>query len=214
MFCSECGHKATGKFCSSCGHRLSAAGAVEDPVVIEPDTDWRHSLDYENLIRQPEVRSRIDQAATRGKQGFTGQAFLEVCESVFSPLTGGIAITTLAKIAQPIASKLGWKTSKERRLELADPPGTTLVTLLCYFAEHNYQLTTAQQPPGACILHATVPQDMRAYQGTLIVTVRPHPKGTILETTMTVPGAWYDWGKSQHVLDHLFGELTNRKNAA
>ena len=122
----------------------SFVGTAAKPLVREQSTedrrhdlavDWTELTNYEALIRIPEVRDRIARHANRSKKKLTGEEFLECCDKVLTPLTGGVPFTVIANIAQPLGEKLGLKTGKTRCERLAERPGTVLVAILCSLAE-------------------------------------------------------------------------------
>ena len=103
MFCSQCGTKAAGKFCWSCGSSLLQTAVAGRDAADRPD--WTTITDYESLIRVPEVRERIAQHAARAKNRLSGEQFLEICDKLMSPLTGGVPLTAIAAITQPLTEK-------------------------------------------------------------------------------------------------------------
>ena len=80
MFCSQCGAKAAGKFCSSCGAPLLAIvpGPNADDHDPQPPIDWKDLVDYETLLRVPEVRDRIAKSGAQSKKRMTGEEFLDM----------------------------------------------------------------------------------------------------------------------------------------
>jgi hypothetical protein len=220
MFCSECGKKAEGKFCWKCGHPLQQLDAeslipfdqVEGKVV--PPSNWRDSIDCQAIISVPEARARIADHASRAKKKFSGEDFLECCDSLFGSLTGGVPLSIVAKIAQPLSEKLGLKTGKQRTERLAGPPGCVLVAVLCSLAERGQQLSEINQAPTSCTIRASLPSDVWALKGELLVNVRVDNGSTFLEAETIIPGQIYDWGKSNRALDRLFADITQLAKAA
>ena len=216
MYCSECGKRAPGKFCWSCGARLAPNSAVDeqqkdaDPV----DVDWSKLTDYEALLRVPEVRNRIAQHAAMCKAKFSGEQFLECCDKVLTPLTGGVPMTLIASIAQPISEKLGLKMSKTRSGQMTEPAGKVIVAVLCSLARNGQKLGQVAQMASGCTLHAAMPSDMWSLKGDLVVDVRAEGNTTFVEAGLTIPGQVYDWGKSQRALSQLFSDLTQLSQAA
>src|SRR5262249_6365334 len=142
MYCSECGVKAAGIFCWSCGQplRQQESAADEPEIVLTEIVDWTQLVDYQRLIAVPEVRERIARHAALSKKKLSGEEFLEACDKVLSPLMGGVPLTFVAKISQPLSEKLGLKTGKSRSERLAKPAGTILVAILCSLAQNNQAL--------------------------------------------------------------------------
>ena len=210
MFCSDCGEKASGKFCTSCGKPLDQSIQVDTTSA----SDWTVLTDYEALIRVPEVRDRIARHAARSKNKLTGEEFLECCDKVLAPLTGGVPLTLIAKFAQPLNERLGIKTGKTRCERLAERPGKVLVALLCSLAENGQKLGDVDQAIDGCTLQAAIPSDLWSLKGDLIVTVRTEGNTTVIEAGLTIPGQLYDWGKSRRALDKLFADVCNLAKCA
>jgi hypothetical protein len=214
MFCSECGQRATGKFCSHCGHPLAQAEAPANELPAFTG-DWTQLTDYETLIRIPAVRDRLAAHAARSQKKMSGEEFLETCDKVLGSLTGGVPLTLIANLTQPISTKLGLKTGKSRQERLAQPPGAVIVAILSSFAERGQKLGEVTQQPTGCTLRAALPSDMWSLKGDVVIDVRTAgPTSTQLEAAITIPGQIYDWGKSTRALNQLFADLTTLSRAA
>lgn len=218
MFCSECGVEAAGKFCWSCGKPLARGEGLSVEVIeltpIVPAVNWQELTDVQQLIAVPEVRERIALHAARAKKKFSGEDFIECCDKFLGPLTGGVPMSLIAKIAQPISEKLGLKTGKERSHRFAERPGVVLVSLLCWLAESGHTLRDVRQLAGGCTITSAVPSDIWSLKGDLEVTVRVEDRITVVEAALTIPGQVYDFGKSNRILEQLFGDLDRISRAA
>lgn len=216
MFCSECGVEAAGKFCWSCGKPLKQrpAAAPSESIELTPIVEWTSLLDCQALLAIPAVRDRVAHHAARATKRLSGEDFLEGCDKVLGPLTGGVPLTLIAKIAQPLNKKLGLKTGKERCERLADRPGTVIVTLLCSLAENGHSLVEATHLAGVATIRATIASDIWSFAGELTAKIRVEGNNTIVEASLTIPGQLYDWGKANRVLDRLFTDLLNLAKAA
>jgi hypothetical protein len=218
MFCSECGVQAEGKFCWSCGKPLLQGGlpsiTPNSDIAKSPPCDWTELTDCQSLVAIPEVRERIAQHAAKAKKRFTGEDFLAVCDKVFAPMSGGVPLALIAKIAQPIAERLGLKTGKTRSERMVERPGTVIVAVLCSLAQNAQQIREATSATNGCTITASIPSDMWSLNGDLVVTVRAEGKITVVESGLTIPGQMYDWGKCNRVLDRLFDELLQLTAAA
>ncbi len=201
MYCSHCGARVGGNFCSGCGHRLTTVPNQEPEI-----KDWSDLLDYEKLLRIPEVRDRISRAAIEAEKHLTGEEFLELCDKSLQPITG-VPLTTVAKIVQPIYAKLGVKTGKLRSYLFPRPPGKILVEVLCSLASRGPKLNNVLPTLDGCVLKATIPSDIWSFEGELLVTLRRQPIGTLVEGCTVIKGQFFDWGKSTR-LDQLFTKLS------
>ena len=163
MFCSECGVKASGKFCWSCGQPLQQHGsqpaAFDEEVELTPVGNWQEWTDCRALVAVPEIRERIARHTAMAKSKFSGEDFLECCDKLLSPLTGGVPLTIVAKIAQPISEKLGFKTGKDRCERMAEKPGVVIVAILCSLAQNGQTLRHVTQLPAGCTLQAALPSE-------------------------------------------------------
>lgn len=211
MYCSHCGVTASGNFCSACGTSL---GGHVGPVSLPVPLDWSDTVDYDRLLRVPEVRELIASHAAQSKSKLTGEQFLEACDKYLSPLTAGVPIVPLAKVAQSMYAKLGIKTGKSRKELLPIPAGHALVRVLCSLAAHGQEMRTARPATDGCVLEASLPSDMFALAGELMITVERTPKGSLVEATTNIPGQVFDWGKSTRCLTALFDDLHQIARAA
>ena len=179
-----------------------------------PPRDWTELTECQSLVAIPEVRERIAQHAAKAKKRFTGEDFLAVCDKVFAPMSGGVPLAFIAKIAQPIAERLGLKTGKTRSERMVERPGTVIVAVLCSLAQNAQQIREATSATNGCTITAAIPSDMWSLNGDLVVTVRTEGKITVVESGLTIPGQMYDWGKCNRVLDRLYDELLQLTVAA
>jgi hypothetical protein len=200
MFCTECGHEASGKFCANCGTPV-------DAVTLVPIFDWPESCDYDRIIQVPEVRKRIAEAKAKAGKRVSGSALLGLVDAAASPLMGGLSSLTIAKIAQPLAAKMGLKTGKEHGEYLLVTPGEVLANLAVALAGIEHELTGSVHTDNHCTLEATLPADLRSMESRLSITVHRVAKGTHVTAAVTIDGQWYDWGRCQKGLDQLFAGL-------
>jgi len=209
MFCSDCGREATGKFCWNCGQPLTQGAPTshsesKQEVVA---TDWTTLTNYESLIRIPEVRDRIGRHAALAKQKLSGEEFLAACDSFLTPLTGGLPLTLIAKLTQPLSTRLGLKTGKTRCERLCQPTGAVIVAALCSLAHKGHQLGEVTQLENGVTLRAAAPSDLWSLKGEVHLDIRALGSVTQIEAAYTIPGQIYDWGKSQRGLNQLFTDL-------
>lgn len=214
MYCSECGAAATGKFCTECGTRLSVAGprqivpGDDAPHVVEDLTgDWSQIVDCQTLLRYADVRERLAQAASESTAALTGEEFMQWCETALTPLTQvPIPFAAIAKIGQSWNTKLGMKTGKQRCEFFPQPPGQVLVSVLCSLARHGRKLKQVRQIDGGCVVESELGSDMFSLTGNVMVTVRRHGVGTVVEAATHIPGQLFDWGKSSRCLEQIMTE--------
>jgi hypothetical protein len=221
MYCSECGVKGTGKFCTACGNRLAASGADGavcgrdvgradadfDPTVIL-SVDWSDLIEYEQLISIPAVRDRIARASAQSKKRMSGEEILDLYGKAMGKLTGvPLPMSTIAGFAQSTYAKMGVKTGKSLAAVFAMPTGEMIVRVLCHHAKNGRVLRDVQQLSDGCILRASLPSDLFALEGDLIVAVTRQLRATRIEAHTDIPGQMFDWGKSGRCLETLLGEL-------
>jgi hypothetical protein len=209
MFCSECGARTNGKFCSSCGHKLQASD-IPTPNIIPLSADWSDIVDYETLLRIPEVRDAISRSAAQAKKSMTGEEILDVYFKALGKMAGlpiAIPVSRITQFTQSAYAKMGIKTGKQRSELIAQSAGKVLVSILCSLASNNRTLRSAHQLADGCILVAVLPSDLYALEGDLIITVTRAPQGTRVEARTDIQGQLFDWGKSTRCLEALFTEL-------
>jgi hypothetical protein len=197
MFCSECGKEANGKFCWSCGQPLVQGGvpaiSISDSVELVPvPVDWSNLTDCQTLLAIPEVRNRIARHAAKCTKKLSGEEFLECCDKFAGVLTGGVPLSLIAKISQPLSEKLGLKTGKLRREQLYERPGHVLVALLCTLAQNGQKILDIEQLSNGCVLQCAIPSDIWSLKGDLLLTVTAEKRATVVEASTTIPGQVYD----------------------
>jgi hypothetical protein len=224
MYCSDCGQPASGKFCAHCGHKLPPAEPREPvkrddtplqivdgtPVLdadslIDDEDQWAHEVNYKTLVRHPDVRDLLVMAGNRAHAGVTGEEFLKKFDSAIP----GLSIATA--IVQPLYSNWGVKTGKSVAQRFERPVGKTIVSILCALAEGSSKIRDVHQLQNGCRIEASIPSDIWSFEGVLYIHVERQGTGTLVEAATKIPGQWFDFGKSQRVLDQL---LTNIRNAA
>lgn len=201
MFCSECGFEVSGKFCSNCGTQVQRSAEAECDVF-----DWRQSCDFERITRVAEVRQRVEQAKSAAT-GISGSQILGLIDAAASPLMGGLSSLAIAKVTQPLTSKLGFNTRKERREWGMLPPGEVLANLVVTLASIEHSITNVTFEDDHCCIQATLPPDLRAMEVLLTVNVERTEQGAKITATAVVEGQWHDWGKCASGLDRLFTGL-------
>lgn len=196
MFCSQCGKEAVGKFCWNCGAPLGAGGG-EQP---KPAVDWQNEIDYETLIRNPEVRDLLAKQ-TPPEAGMTAEEFLDSCSKI---LKLPVSLGPVGAIGQEIYARLGVRTGKTRSENYRRPVGRVIVAVLCSLAGGNYKVQHVQQASDGCILDCELPSDMFSWTGRLLITIGRTPEGASVHADTVIKGQFFDWGKSKRCLDQLF----------
>lgn len=204
MYCSKCGAEANGKFCSSCGAPIQIQANKLPPTQV---TDWSQIIEYDALLRIPEFRDQIAKHAAQSKKSITGEEFLNFCDKAFQPMSG-VSMEALVSIVQPVSSKLGIKTGKNKSQVFDKPPGKILLALLCSLARHDQNLQQVKQAQDSCMLEAEIPSDLWSLEGRLVITVSRKEAGTYVEAGTVITGQLYDWGKSKRCLNELFSDLS------
>lgn len=198
MFCSQCGAQATAKFCSQCGAALTAMGPS--------GANWEDEIRYEVLLRFPEVRNLIAKSASMASKGLSGDKFIELCDKALSPFAG-VSLSTVAAITIPIASRLGIRIGTSQQVSTSKKTGRVIVDAVCALAKRGWKLKDVKQGSDGCVVEGEIPADFWAWTAELLVTIHQTSHGTVLETAANVPGQWYDWGKTQAIVNGLLSEL-------
>lgn len=79
--------------------------------------------------------------------------------------------------------------------------------VLCALARNALPLAEVHQAADGCVLEAGLPSDLLSFAGQVIVTVNQTGPVTTVKAVTTIPGTWFDWGKSSRCLDRLFGDI-------
>lgn len=201
QFCSQCRRRAQGNFCSGCGHSLSAAADDASDVVFT--IDWSREVSYEVIASVAEVKRRIVNAAALAKATVSGEQILSLAEN----LTPGVPMEKLAGVVQPLYASWGVKTGKERCDVLAAPVGEAIVRVLCSFARRGQEVLGVEQHDDGCTITATLPSDVWALGGKMIVAVRRDARGARIDAATLIEGQWIDWGKSKRRLELLLSDV-------
>lgn len=211
MFCAQCGVKGGGNFCTACGTRL-AAPEPGPPMPLTappvPTGDWRGEFRYEVLMQHPEVRDLVARHAAAARAGMTGEQFLDLCDKAFSPIPG-VSMSAVAGIAMSIYAKMGVQTGQSRKAVQPTPIGQTIVSTVCSLARHGRTLKQVHQGDDGCVVEAVIPSDIWSFAGELVITIRPVPRGTLVQAATKIPGQLYDWGKSRKCLEQLFEDVAS-----
>ena len=208
-YCSQCGHPAVGKFCVECGAKLVAPGdgtaSVDDHQVVDDViTNWHEELRYDVLMKVPEIRSMIEQHAEMAANGPSAEEIFAVFEKAIGH---GVPMAKLAAVVQPIFTKWGISTGKERKEYVNAPIGKVIVRVLCSLARYGQTMKNAVQATDGCCFHAVLPSDLWALKGSLVVTVQQHNRGANVSASTKIGGSYYDWGKSRACLERLFKDV-------
>jgi hypothetical protein len=205
MFCSECGKPAQGKFCSFCGAKLKATELANDVASTEIVVEWEREVQVETILKYPGVRDEIERHAQQAPKRLSGEQFLMLADKLV-PM--GIPLEGLVAVVQPLYARLGIKTGKERVRHVAAPVGQVIVRALCSLARHGQKLRGVTQANDGCLLEASLPSDLFALEGDLLVSVRRNGSQAEVCGATHIGGQFYDWGKSNRCLDKLFTDLT------
>jgi len=206
MFCTACGEAAKGKFCWNCGAEISGG---EPAMASEPPADWSDEHRYDVLVKIPEVRDRISKHSSKALKAITAEEFLQLGEKALSSLTGGVPLSKVANLVQPIYASWGVGTGKVRSARLSAPIGKTTVAVLCSLAKAGQDVKSVQTGVDGCVITALLPSDLFAFAGDLVVTIQRDGQGTKVDAATRIKGQYFDWGKSRRALNQLFRDLEN-----
>jgi hypothetical protein len=68
-------------------------------------------------------------------------------------------------------------------------------------------ITSVQQASDAVVFICDIPSDVNSWSGQLVVKISRAEVATKVDTTATIPGQLYDWGKSKKILQRLFAAI-------
>jgi len=196
MFCSQCGKEATGKFCWNCGAPLQVGGGTQPGTTA----DWRDEIDYETLIRNPEVRNLlVKQKPPEARM--TGEEFPDSFGKI---LKLPVSLGPVMAIMQEVYGRLGVHTGKTRSERYHRSAGQVIVSALCALARGGYKVKSVRQASDGCILMCEIPSDMFSLAGQLLVTIERTPEGASVHADTLIKGQLFDFGKSNRCLNQLF----------
>lgn len=196
MYCSNCGSEASGNFCSSCGHPLRQQ---EEAFT----GDWSELLDYETLIRVPEVRELIGQYGARSRKRLDPEELFQLLDKVGVP----VPMSDIAAVAQPISEGLGFKTRGSDSRFFQQPPGCVLVAVLCALARNGQPVEQVHQGEDRCVIQSALPATLWSLKGDLRITVGRETDGTRVDAQSLFRGQIFDWGNSRRCLRQIFSEV-------
>ena len=212
MYCIHCGANGAHKFCAKCG-AAQTVGEMQDQAIDSPGSTnyessdiivaeilWTDTLQYDIVLRQPEARARIAACASEVAQGITGDDLLAVFDAVS---TIGFSLEKLTKAILPIYDKLGIKTSRETQVQFAAPSGRVLLAALCALAAKGFKIEEVEQSLQACRLSAKIPMGFITNSGHLRIMLSEREGAVHAVVSASISGQWYDWGKSQALIDAL-----------
>ena len=170
--------------------------------------DWRTSVDVQTILANSHVRGLIAEVSGNRPSGMSGEQFLDISDKVFSVIgIGGVSTKLIADVAQPLYARIGIKTGKEETRGYQSPTGQTIAATLCSLASRNQTLKDAAQADDGCVLTATVPSSIYAFEGDLVVTIERRDAGAMVTGAVTIPGQAFDWGRSKRVLRDMFKDI-------
>lgn len=176
--------------------------------MTDDQSDWRDSIDVQAILASSDVRGLIADVSGNRPGGMSGEQFLDISDKVFSAIgIGSVSTKRIAEVAQPLYARIGIKTGKEEQRGFRSLPGATIAATLCSLASRNQSLKNAAQADDGCVLTATVPSSIYAFEGDLMVTIERHAEGAMVTGAVTIPGQAFDWGRSKRVLRDLFKDI-------
>lgn len=214
MFCTNCGQDLQNghRFCARCGTAIAADAISTPPSIppceVDPDTDWRASMNVGEILNHPEVRARIVKVTGATPQGMTAEQFLKLAQPLMSAAgAGGVPLTTLKDIALPIYARLGVKTDRKLSQGFRNTFGETLAAVLCSLASRSQPLVDISEAGNGCLLNSRMASSVWSWEGNMIVALESRDEGTLLTGSVTIPGQAFDWGRSKRVLQNLIDDV-------
>jgi hypothetical protein len=162
--------------------------------------NWRDEVDYESLLRYPEVRDLLAKQKPPAVR-LTGEAFTESFEKI---LQSPVSLVPIMTITKDVSSRMGVHTGKTRSESYHQPVGQIIVSTLCALAKSGYKVQDVHQASDGCMLICEIPSDMFSLAGQLLVTIQREPEGASVHADTRIEGQLLDWGKSNRCLKQLF----------
>lgn len=230
MYCVHCGAEGAATYCAVCGQRqeverqvppeanlgqtdTSDVGSCTEASELRPPVCWTKSLQYNDVLASPEPRERIAAASRGASQGVTGEDLLAVFDAV-SPI--GFSLGKLTNAVLPIYDKLGIRIDRESQALFDAPPGRVILAVLCTLAARSLAIADVRQDANRCALLADLPWGLMTNPGKLHVLVMADDPCVRVSLATRISGQWYDFGKSQRLIDELFdaiqGDLTSQQS--
>ncbi len=119
----------------------------------------------------------------------------------------GVSFTTLAKISVPLWKHLGVGVTRNLERSVKMPIGRATVATLCALARQNQTLKSVTDTSTGCVIEATIPSDMWAFDGDLQIVIDRDGEHTHLDITGRIMGSYYDWGKTQKIINSLADDI-------
>lgn len=217
MFCVHCGAEGAARFCPACGRRQSLADSetttTARPQLHQPEADETiveallvesDSIRYEEILADAQARERIATAGRGAIQGVTSEDLLAVFDAV-SPI--GISLGKLTTAIMPIYDKLGIKTSRHSQAIFDAPPRSVMLAVLCTLAAKGMVVKEVHQDVDKCSLITDIPPGLITNRGQMVVLIAVTEQYVQVSFATTISGQWYDWGKSERMMDDLFASI-------
>jgi hypothetical protein len=162
--------------------------------------DWRNEVDYDTLIRIPDVRDILAKQKPAASH-LTGEQF---ADSFGKIIQSPVSLGPVMGILQDVYGRLGIHTGKSRLERYRLPAGHAIVSVLCALASGGNKVKEVRQASDGCMLICEISSDFFSLAGQLLVTVQREPEGASVQADTRIEGQLYDWGKSDRCLNHLF----------
>ena len=221
MYCIHCGAEGAATFCARCGrpqhddkslktnpHGLPGEAVDREPSQRDPEGQdmlgWTRSIQYETVLASPEARRRIAAAGRGASKGVTGDDLLAIFDAV-SPI--GFSLEKLTHAILPIYDRLGIKTDREVHKIFNAPPGRVMLAVICALAAKALAIADVCQDATRCSFSAAIPAGLITNRGKLHVLMSVEEQGIRVSIAATISGQWYDFGKSQGLIDEMFASV-------
>jgi hypothetical protein len=189
---------------------VPALAALPTPPPSQPrpsaETKWQHSLRYDLLLADTQVRAILTAQAQFVKPPTTGDLFLVALDKLAAAPIGS-ATQSWLRSYQEVVAGFGIKTEKTRAQDFLAAPGLVLLAAICAAAREGMPLQGVRSNEESCALFAKLPRTTWSGEGEVLMTVTCLGAGTRIEASTRIPGVIYDYGKSNRKLDGLFRSI-------
>lgn len=217
MFCTNCGRRLSEghRYCGACG---TPVGLTADPVPDAPATaapvrtgdapPWTDTVDYREVLADPEVAALIAGAADTNPGGMSADAFLTSAKPLLAMTPARLVpVKLLAEVAPDLYARMGISTTKQDSARYDAPPGRVIAAILCSLASRGQTLREGAQAEDGCVLTGVLPSSAWHWAGTIAAEIARDGTSTTVSATVNIPGQAFAWGRGTKAAAELLADV-------